>query len=118
MTRTFQTKRAAVAAIVAVLLGGLAAIVGTTAAHAAYPCGDNSPPQDVWFGGAGFFVGLDSGDSTTAVEVGVRFGYALRQRHRFFVDVSASRAGGAIKDSPLVERATEPGVRIGYLYAF
>ncbi|QGZ40943.1 outer membrane scaffolding protein for murein synthesis (MipA/OmpV family) [Pseudoduganella flava] len=59
-----------------------------------------------------------SGDSTSAVEVGVRFSYALRQRHRFFVDVSASRSGSAIKDSPLVERATEPGVRLGYLYAF
>jgi outer membrane scaffolding protein for murein synthesis (MipA/OmpV family) len=58
------------------------------------------------------------GDSAGAVEVGVRFGYALRQRHRFFVDVSASRSGSAIKDSPLVERATEAGVKLGYLYAF
>ena len=62
MTRTFQTRRAAVAVAAAVLLGGIAAIIGGGIAHAAYPCGDNAPPQDVWVGNGDFFVGADSGD--------------------------------------------------------
>lgn len=58
------------------------------------------------------------GESATNVEAGVRFGYALTPRHNVFVDVSATRLGGAIKDSPLVEKSSESGVKFGYLYSF
>lgn len=58
------------------------------------------------------------GDSSQAIEAGVRFGYAYQRRHNFFVDVSAKSLGSEIKDSPLVERSTESSVKLGYLYAF
>lgn len=58
------------------------------------------------------------GDSTTSLEAGVRFGYTVNRRHHVFVDVSTNRLGSAIKDSPLVERSSEPGVRVGYIMAF
>lgn len=59
-----------------------------------------------------------SGDSSQAIEAGVRFGYAFQRRHNFFVDVSAKSLGSEIKDSPLVERSTESSIKLGYLYAF
>jgi len=59
-----------------------------------------------------------SGDSSQAIEAGVRFGYAWQRRHNFFIDVSAKSLGSEIKDSPLVERSTESSIRLGYLYAF
>ena len=59
-----------------------------------------------------------SGDSSQAIEAGVRFGYAYQRRHNFFVDVSAKSLGSEIKDSPLVERSTESSIKLGYLYAF
>ncbi|WP_375214447.1 MipA/OmpV family protein [Aquabacterium sp.] len=35
-----------------------------------------------------------------------------------FADVSATALGSAIKSSPLVDRSTLPGVRLGWLYRF
>lgn len=58
------------------------------------------------------------GDSSQAIEAGVRFGYAYQRHHNFFIDVSAKSLGSQIKDSPLVERSTESSVKLGYLYAF
>jgi len=58
------------------------------------------------------------GDSSQAIEAGVRIGYAWQRRHNFFIDVSAKSLGSEIKDSPLVERSTESSVKLGYLYAF
>jgi len=58
------------------------------------------------------------GDSSQAIEAGVRFGYAFQRRHNVFIDVSAKSLGSEIKDSPLVERSTESSIKLGYLYAF
>lgn len=59
-----------------------------------------------------------TGKSATNGELGVRFGYAITPRHNVFVDVSATSLGGAIKDSPLVEKSSESSVKLGYLYSF
>jgi outer membrane protein len=58
------------------------------------------------------------GDSLTAVDVGLRLEYSPATRHSLFLDVSAKRFGGSIKDSPLVERVTQSFVGFGYLYRF
>jgi outer membrane scaffolding protein for murein synthesis (MipA/OmpV family) len=59
-----------------------------------------------------------TGKSATNAELGVRFGYAVTPRHNVFVDLSATSLGGAIKDSPLVEKSSESGIKFGYLYSF
>jgi outer membrane scaffolding protein for murein synthesis (MipA/OmpV family) len=59
-----------------------------------------------------------TGKSATNAELGLRVGYAVSQRHNVFVDFSATSLGGAIKDSPLVDRSSETGVKFGYLYSF
>lgn len=58
------------------------------------------------------------GDSTTAVDVGLRLDYSPAARHTLFLDVSAKRFGSSIKDSPLVEKETQTTVGLGYLYRF
>jgi len=58
------------------------------------------------------------GDAATNLELGVRVDYALAPRHSMFVDLSATRLGNGIRDSPLVERSGMAGVRAGYLYRF
>lgn len=58
------------------------------------------------------------GDASVNLELGLRLGYALAPRQSVFVDVSATRLGSDIKDSPLVERSNQTGVRVGYLYRF
>lgn len=58
------------------------------------------------------------GDSTTAVDVGLRLDYSPAARHTLFLDVSAKRFGSSIKDSPIVEKATQTTVGLGYLYRF
>ena len=39
-------------------------------------------------------------------------------RHTVFVDLSATGLGSAIKDSPLVDRSNQAGIKAGYLYSF
>ena len=58
------------------------------------------------------------GEHTFNVEAGLRLGHVLAQRHIVFVDMSVTRLGSSITDSPLVDRSTEGGVRLGYLYRF
>jgi outer membrane protein len=58
------------------------------------------------------------GKSTTNVEAGVRIGYSLAPRHKLSLDLNTTRLGVGIKDSPLVERSRQDGVRFGYLYLF
>jgi len=58
------------------------------------------------------------GEGTVNVEAGLRLGHVLAQRHIVFVDMSVTRLGSGITDSPLVDRSTEGGVRLGYLYRF
>lgn len=59
-----------------------------------------------------------TGGSTTDVEAGVRIGYSLAPRHKLSLDLSTTRLGSSIKDSPLVDRSRRDGIRIGYLYLF
>ncbi|MBK1612972.1 hypothetical protein CKO44_05735 [Rubrivivax gelatinosus] len=58
------------------------------------------------------------GDATLAVQAGVRVQYSLAARQRLLVDLSATRYGSGVADSPIVERRTVPQLRLGYLYAF
>jgi outer membrane protein len=59
-----------------------------------------------------------AGQATTNVEAGVRIGYSLAPRHKLSLDLNTTRLGARIKDSPLVERSRQDGVRFGYLYLF
>lgn len=58
------------------------------------------------------------GASTRAVEIGARLEFSPVDRHVVYLDVNARRYGAAIKDSPLVDRATQTSVGIGYLVRF
>lgn len=59
-----------------------------------------------------------SGEATTNLELGLRVDYTLAPRQSVFLDLSATRLGSGIKDSPLVDRSGMAGVRVGYLYRF
>lgn len=59
-----------------------------------------------------------AGQSATNLEAGLRIGYALAPRHRLSLDLSTTRLGSGIKDSPLVERSRQDGARVSYLYLF
>lgn len=58
------------------------------------------------------------GKSTTALSVGLRFDYSPAARHTVLLDVGAKRLGSSIKDSPIVEKATQTMLGLGYLYRF
>ena len=58
------------------------------------------------------------GSSAVNLQAGVRVGYALAPRQWMFVDVSSTRLGSAIKNSPLVNKSSQPAVVAGYLYRF
>jgi len=58
------------------------------------------------------------GTSSTDVEIGLRTSYALAPHHSVFLDLSATRLGSGVKDSPLVDRTSQAGARMGYLYRF
>ncbi len=58
------------------------------------------------------------GEAATNLELGVRVDYALTAGQSMFVDLSATRLGNTIRDSPLVDRSGMAGVRVGYLYRF
>lgn len=59
-----------------------------------------------------------AGSAAVNLQVGVRVGYTLAPRQWMFVDVSSTRLGSAIKNSPLVERSSQPAVTAGFLYRF
>ncbi len=59
-----------------------------------------------------------TGRSTANTELGLRAGYGLAPNQIVFVDVSATRLGQAIQDSPIVDTGTVAGARLGYLYRF
>lgn len=58
------------------------------------------------------------GSSTVSTELGLRTGYALSARQGLYLDLSATRLGSGIQNSPLVDRSIETAVRMGYLYRF
>ena len=58
------------------------------------------------------------GKATVNAEASLRFGYMIDPRQRVFMELGATRRGSGITDSPIVDKATSPGVRVGYLYRF
>ncbi|WP_083492597.1 MipA/OmpV family protein [Cupriavidus sp. HPC(L)] len=58
------------------------------------------------------------GDSTVNFTAGLRVDYRLARHHGLFLDVSATRLGSGIKDSPIVDRSNMTTVQVGYLYRF
>lgn len=58
------------------------------------------------------------GASTVNTEAGIRIDWRPALNHSVFFDLGATRMGGAIKDSPLVEKDTQYGVGFGYFYRF
>lgn len=57
-------------------------------------------------------------DATVNLSAGVRAEYPFAQRHALFLDVSGTRYGSEIRDSPIVDRSNSTMVRIGYAYRF
>jgi outer membrane scaffolding protein for murein synthesis (MipA/OmpV family) len=58
------------------------------------------------------------GKSSANMEVGLRVDYAVAPKQTVFLDVSATSFGSGIKNSPLVSRSSQSGVRLGYVYRF
>lgn len=58
------------------------------------------------------------GDSSNAVEAGLRIDYSPARQHNLYLDFGITQFGSAIKDSPLVENASQSTVSLGYLYKF
>lgn len=58
------------------------------------------------------------GASTRAVEIGARLEFSPVDRHVVYLDLNARKYGAGIKDSPLVDRASQTSVGIGYLVRF
>ncbi|MBT9465577.1 MAG: MipA/OmpV family protein [Hydrogenophaga sp.] len=58
------------------------------------------------------------GDSTINMEVGLRIDYTLSPKQNVFLDLRSTRLGDGIKDSPLIDRSSQTGLRVGYLYRF
>lgn len=58
------------------------------------------------------------GQSTVSAELGLRSVYALTREQSVYLDVSASRLGNEIRNSPLVNRSGESALRFGYVYQF
>jgi outer membrane scaffolding protein for murein synthesis (MipA/OmpV family) len=59
-----------------------------------------------------------AGKSSANMEVGLRVDYAVAPKQTVFLDVSATSFGSGIKNSPLVSRSSQSGVRLGYVYRF
>lgn len=58
------------------------------------------------------------GESSDGVEAGLRIDYSPARQHNLFLDFGVTQFGGAIKDSPLVEKSSQSTVSLGYLYRF
>jgi outer membrane protein len=58
------------------------------------------------------------GKASTNMQVGLRVDYAPVRHHSVFLDVGATRFGSTIKDSPLVDKAGQTSLALGYVYRF
>ncbi|WP_234696705.1 MipA/OmpV family protein [Pseudomonas amygdali] len=58
------------------------------------------------------------GSSTVNTEIGLRVDWQPVPKHTVFLDMGAKHMGSSIRDSPLVEKSTQYGVGLGYLYRF
>lgn len=76
-----------------------------------------------------YFYGVTSAEATASrsayqgrgarsTQLGIRVQQALDLHQRIFVDVSSTRYGNGITDSPIVSRTVEPSVKVGYSYTF
>lgn len=59
-----------------------------------------------------------TGKSTINTSIGLRTGLRLTTTQSLFLDATATHLGSGITDSPLVDHATVPSLRMGYLYQF
>jgi MipA family protein len=59
-----------------------------------------------------------SGRATVDLDTGVRLGVLLAPHHSMFVDVDGTHYGHGVTDSPIVDKTTQLGGRIGYVYRF
>jgi MipA family protein len=59
-----------------------------------------------------------SGRATVELDTGVRLGVLLAPHHSMFVDVDGTHYGHGVTDSPIVDKTTQLGGRIGYVYRF
>jgi len=59
-----------------------------------------------------------SGRSTVNLELSLRSRYMLSPVSALTFDLGATRLGGGITDSPLVDRSTTAKASVGYLYRF
>ncbi len=59
-----------------------------------------------------------AGRRTLNTEFGVRTAYALAPNQIVTLDIGTTVYGRGITDSPLVERGSQPSVRVGYVYRF
>lgn len=58
------------------------------------------------------------GDSTSTVTAGLRLDYSPSHQHMMFLEFGAMQFGSAINDSPIVDKATQASISLGYLYRF
>lgn len=58
------------------------------------------------------------GTATTSAEAAMRVGYLIDRHQSMFVEVGETHWGSGITKSPLVDRRSGAGVRLGYLYGF
>ena len=58
------------------------------------------------------------GRHTLNTALGLRTGYAVTLNQTVTLDVGTTFFGSGIKESPLVDRSTQPNFRLGYVYRF
>jgi outer membrane protein len=58
------------------------------------------------------------GKATTNLEAALRMGYVIDPHQRVFFELTETHWGSGITNSPIVDKTTTPGVRLGYLYRF
>lgn len=58
------------------------------------------------------------GSATTKLGIGLRADYTLGRRHSLFLDVAYDSFGSQVKDSPIVKRADQSRVSVGYMIRF
>jgi outer membrane protein len=82
----------------------------------------NSDYVDYYYGVKANEVRADraayTGQSTTNIDAGLRADYAFTPQQLILVDLTGIHRGSGIKNSPLVDKSSSVGLRIGYLYKF
>ncbi|UTW00953.1 MipA/OmpV family protein [Marinomonas rhizomae] len=58
------------------------------------------------------------GKSTTVLDAGVRFNYAIDKQQSLALDVSVKQFGDEVEDSPLTDKKTTAAAYLGYIYRF